>query len=177
MRTSKLVGFVLAITGLVGCASEIRYHHEFGPAVPYTGFGKGYIWMGSIGRLTGSPRLDNQSFRDFLKEAITDEFTRKGYEFREEGEPDFRVNYFVSTKIMMEADPSFNVQQFEEGSLVIDVVAVDSAQLMWRGTAAAKINDQSGPEERRTRLRTAIQGVLSNFPSQPGSVAEAEDKK
>jgi hypothetical protein len=56
------------------------------------------------------------------------------------------------------------VRQYEEGTLVLDIVNAKSNQLMWRGSAQAEINRQLKPEEREKRLQEAIGKILAQFP-------------
>ena len=97
--------------------------------------------------------------------------------------PDFHVNYYVligpgdSTQYAGQflaptpdwgvipfagATTSFNV--FEQGSLILDVSAVSTKSVVWRGVARAEIDRQRSPAARDQRLQEAVAELLKKFP-------------
>jgi hypothetical protein len=102
---------------------------------------------------------------------------------RTAGAPDFYVNYYVligpgnSTQYagqflaptpewgvipFVGATTSFEV--FEQGSLILDVSAVSTKSVVWRGVAQAEIDRQRSAEARDQRLRDAVSELLKKFP-------------
>jgi hypothetical protein len=56
------------------------------------------------------------------------------------------------------------VNSFEEGTLVIDVVDPKTKQLVWRVTGTDTVHLKNTPERKRKNLRRAIDEMLKKFP-------------
>ena len=57
------------------------------------------------------------------------------------------------------------VEQYEEGSLILDVSIPSTNYLIWRATAAAEMLQAATPEEREQRVSEAVAKMLALFPS------------
>lgn len=121
-----------------------------------------YDWGGKDNFPVGDPRLDNnQFFRDYLEGAIEKRLTAKGYELAITGQPDLLVHYHASVNQKVdvyESDrsqgyypPESQVVEFEQGTLVIDVVDAKTNKVIWRGwsqdTMTGVIDNQRRLEE------------------------------
>ena len=62
---------------------------------------------------------------------------------------------------------STTVSEYQEGTLLIDMIDPSSKQLVWRGSGQARIRQSSSPEEREKRIGEAVQQILEDFP--PGA--------
>jgi hypothetical protein len=126
--------------------------------------------------------------------AVTAEMTGKG--FREaDGEPDLLVNpvAIVRNKVSVSSNTNYygyggyyrpyawgggygaassttyNVDQYKEGSLIIDVVDARTKKLLWQGIGNSKIDtDVRDPDQ---RIREAINKIMANFP--PGATSKS----
>jgi hypothetical protein len=58
------------------------------------------------------------------------------------------------------------VDQYEQGTLILDVIDAGSNKLIWRGSAAARVVDDKTPEERTRRVNEAVEKILERFPPQ-----------
>ncbi len=56
------------------------------------------------------------------------------------------------------------VTEYQQGTLILDVVRSNDKQLIWRGTAIAEVYPDLSKEARDTRLREAVDKILANFP-------------
>ncbi len=58
------------------------------------------------------------------------------------------------------------VTQYQEGTLVVDIIQPEDEQLVliWRGTAQAEVKQTAGPEQREKRIRKAVGDMFSYFP-------------
>ncbi len=65
------------------------------------------------------------------------------------------------------AVPETYVREYEEGSLILDVVDAKAKQLVWRGTAEAELSDNPSASDTRQRIDEAVGQVLSRFPPKP----------
>ena len=101
---------------------------------------------------------------------------------RDEGQPDCRIAFFTTTEKHTEVQdlglaggyyrhgsgrgswasyPPVSVDEYEEGTLVIDVIDGQSGQLAWRGAASRRLG-HAAPDE--ARIRATVAEILAEFP-------------
>ena len=56
------------------------------------------------------------------------------------------------------------VTQYEEGTLLLDIVDSQTKKLIWRGTVSAVVDADAEPEKRKARIQEAVQKALADFP-------------
>jgi hypothetical protein len=59
---------------------------------------------------------------------------------------------------------STSLEIYPVGTLVIDVTAVATKQVVWRGVARKKLDVNSSGVKRRTEIEKAIRELLKKFP-------------
>jgi hypothetical protein len=59
------------------------------------------------------------------------------------------------------------LSQYEEGTLMLDVIDSSSNELVWRGAAQARIDPNRSPQERTRLINSAVRKMLDRFPPQP----------
>ena len=57
-----------------------------------------------------------------------------------------------------------SVDQYEQGTLIIDFIDAKSKQLVWRGMAQSRLREMATPEEREARVRAAVSAILEKYP-------------
>ncbi|MCW8934757.1 MAG: DUF4136 domain-containing protein [Gammaproteobacteria bacterium] len=57
-----------------------------------------------------------------------------------------------------------SVYEYEQGTLILDVVDAKTKKLIWRATAKAIISPASTPEKQTEKIRNAVHKILKNFP-------------
>lgn len=101
----------------------------------------------------------------------------KGY-VTAEGTPDFLVAYYVGRQSRIQVTDwgygygpraawyagGVDVYQYEQGSLVLDIVNYRTKQLVWRGTATAIVDPGASAEERTKRINEAVSKMLKDLP-------------
>ena len=108
-----------------------------------------YDWGPPDNLPVGDPRLDNNPFfNDYLQGAIEKKLAAKGYERAlMGGEPDLLVHYHASVNQKLDVyevdnrygycygDCEAQVVNYEEGTLVVDIVDRRTGTVVWRGWA------------------------------------------
>ena len=56
------------------------------------------------------------------------------------------------------------VSQYEEATLVIDIVSWKDKKLAWRGTATGVVKDNQNGEEQQERLNKVVEKIFENYP-------------
>lgn len=107
-----------------------------------------YDWGPPDNLPVGDPRLDNNPFfTDYLMGAVEKRLVAKGYERALTGTPDLLVHYHASVNHQVDVygvDTQYGycygncqpqVVDFEQGTLVIDIVDARTSKVVWRGWA------------------------------------------
>ena len=146
MRKMAVLLTALAALAAVGCApmtvsSHIERSINFADYVTYG-------WGPPDNLPVGDPRLDNNPFfQDHLQGAIEKKMIAKGYERALTGPPDLLLHYHASVNQKVEVyevdtqhgycydncRPQFT--DYEQGTLVIDIVDAKTSKVIWRGWA------------------------------------------
>ena len=56
------------------------------------------------------------------------------------------------------------VDEWEQGSLILEVVDPKTNKLMWRGVARARLSDGTSEEQKHARIKRAVARMLDRFP-------------
>ena len=152
MRRVTLVITALTALAFAGCAtmnvsSHIERNVNFVDYVTYD-------WGPPDNLPVGDPRLDNNPFfNDYLQGAIEKQLAAKGYARADVGSsPDLLIHYHASVNQRMDVytvDNSYGycygncepqVADYEQGTLVVDIVDSKSSKVVWRGWAQDTMN-------------------------------------
>lgn len=151
MRRVTSIFTALAALAIAGCAtmnvsSHIERNVNFADYVTYD-------WGAPDKLPVGDPRLDNNPFfNDYLQGAIEKKLQAKGFERAVTGTPDLLVHYHASVNQKLdvyEVDSRYGycygncqaqVVDFEQGTLVIDLVDTKTNKVVWRGWAQDAMN-------------------------------------
>lgn len=147
MRTFTALTTALALVIVAGCATmNVSSHIERG--VDFTDYVT-YDWGPPDNLPVGDPRLDNNPFfNDYLQGAVEKQLKAKGFDRNASGATaDLLVHYHASVNQRLDvyrADQQYGycygdcepqVVDFEQGTLVIDVVDAKTKKVVWRGWA------------------------------------------
>lgn len=117
-----------------------------------------------------------------VREAVGAELRARGFEATDT-RPDFQVAAHVSTQDRLRVvdwgytcpphgdwhgGRDIDVWQYEEGTLILDVIDPGQTALVWRGTASKAIDRSWTPEERDAEARAAARALLAEFPPKRG---------
>ncbi len=161
---------------LAGCAS-MAIQADQDPAVSFDSYGT-YAWS-SFQRAPGDVRV-TPALRRQIQDEIDRHLADKGY-VRVDTGADFSVIYQVTIEgetIVQTLDwysgsnfkatvatPTATARRYEEGTLIIDVMAGQSERLVWRGTAIAEVRQSASIQDRSYRVAEAVRKVLAEFPT------------
>lgn len=60
-----------------------------------------------------------------------------------------------------------DLRQYEEGTLILDVVDANKNELVWRGSATGIVDPYLSPEKRTEKIDAAVTRILDKFPPLP----------
>ena len=160
-RLFPVLMFTIAVAGcaVMTVSSHIERNVNFADYVTYD-------WGPPDNLPVGDPRLDNNPFfNDYVQGAIEKKLAAKGYERAVTGEPDLLVHYHASVNQKVdvyEADNRYGycygncearVVDYEEGTLVVDVVDRMTSKVVWRGWAQ---DTMDGVIDNQDRLKKQV---------------------
>ena len=188
-RTLRAALLVLTTT-VVGCSTmEISYDYD--PKADFKGL-ETYDWLNEPQKPTGDPRIDGNTILETrIHEAVDTGLAARGFR-KVASDPDFLVAYHVSLDRRQSVQtlnsyygygpgwgygygasyrpgvwagaPETYVYEYEEGTLILDIVNPENKELMWRGSAQDEVHFKSTPEKDQAQLNEAVQKMLEKFP-------------
>ena len=141
---------------------------------------KTFAWGPPDSLPAGDPRLDeNGFFQDHMQGAVERQMLRKGYAHAGERDtPDVRIHFHAVVRARMNVnnldagrgfcsgtDCGAGVSEFEEGTLIVDVMDSRTNRLVWRGWAQDTIGDTlNNGDKLAERIDRAVTGLMGALP-------------
>ena len=171
----KYVSIILISVFLFGCSS-ISVNHDYDPQYDFSKLKTfGFI------PIPADAGIDQLSAGK-LDAAIKSQLIPKGFTVADK--PDFGIALMFSSKTKtsvqsygygygyggywghpgMYGAGGVDVYQYDEGTLVIDVVDMSDQKLIWRGTATGTMSQSPSMEERTEKINTAVAKIFADFP-------------
>ena len=114
-------------------------------------------------------------------DAIKKEMTAKGYTVSENADFGVAILFGKQTKTNITSygygygaywgryggTTNIDVSQYDEGTLVIDVIDMTKKELVWRGTGTGALTPNATVEERTANINNAVAQILAQFPPTP----------
>ena len=169
--------FILLIA-VTGC-SNVTVNYDYDQNVDWAKF-KTYGWMDVPPRPADptSPLPDTPLLQQRIHSSVDYEMGQRGITLGDN--PDLLVVYHLGSQEKIQVtDWGYNysdyywgyggrqidVQQFTEGSLVLDLVDTETQKLVWRGTGTGVVDkSQKSPEEMQERANKVIHKIMESFP-------------
>ena len=176
MRINNLVFVLLFLSLTVSCASissiyDVR--HDYDKQVDFQSL-KTYNWK-TIPENAYINSLDIER----VKNAVNAGLQAKGLTMATDN-PDFLIVEHFGQKDKVQINSIgggywdagwgsgiISSYEFEEGSLILDIVDTKSKKMIWHGAAKAVVDSADTPEKREKLINEAVQEILKNFPPKP----------
>ncbi len=174
---------------LAGCGGGLNISTDFDPQASFADFDT-YAWAERTPTGDDDPRVYNTIMAGRIKTAVNRALQAKG--LREtSSNPDFVVAWHGAIQGKMEYQTINNhygygwgwyggglatttsrttQREWDEGTLIIDIIGTRTNQLVWRGQAQARLDDRPpSPEVAQQRMDEAAAKNLETFPPGSGS--------
>jgi hypothetical protein len=135
------------------------------------------------------PMLSNSISNQALRQDLTADFQAKGYTLTTSS-PTFAVAYYASAQQKLDVTdwdygyrfwgyhrfwrgygyPEETVQQYTQGSVIVDVIDPATKELLWRGQGQADVSQD--PATYASELAKTVQAIVAKFPAAGGQVAQ-----
>jgi Domain of unknown function (DUF4136) len=175
MRSRRPFYWILLAVSAVACASP-KVGYDFDRNANFARYHT-YAWINKDA--TGDRRLDSSLVDARIRTAIETQLRAKGYTVAVNRDPEFLVAYHVGMKDLMKGASTQNyigdrvhgtyttisdIQPYNEGTLLIDIVDAGSQQLVWQASVQAEVDQGLGPRERDERISSVVRAMLAHFP-------------
>ena len=144
-----------------------------------------FAWEDAIPLPTGDPRLDeNPFFDERIREAVTAELVARGIRNVDiDAQPSLLVHYHASVQDRIEVyhhdtaagyevsgfEAGTEVYQWDEGTLLVDLVDTESMRVVWRGWSRADVTRALDDlEAMALLLQAAAREMFSHLPREVG---------
>ncbi len=156
---------------LLFACSSISTNYDYDTSYDFSML-KSYRWADIPSKADADPLITQR-----VCAAVEAQLKAKGYAVAE-GAPDFLVATYVGRRTRIRVTDwgygygpraawyggGVDLYQYEEGSLVVDVVDARTKRLEWRGTATAVLDPGASAEGRTERINEAVEKMLKDFP-------------
>ena len=174
----RLAVVILAALALAGCAIRMNVSSHVERGVDFTQY-RTFDWGPADALPTGDPRLDNNPFfHDYLQGAFEKKLAARGFERSASGTtPDLLIHYhaainerFEVVEVGLERGDCCDgclpqVINYEQGTLVVDIVDARSNKVIWRGWAQDSVEGVIDDQDRMERqIDEAVTRMLEQFP-------------
>jgi hypothetical protein len=186
MRIGRTLTVIALSATFFGC-SGLTIQSDFDPTADFSDF-RTWDWMPGAGEIhADNPTRDNAILKGRIQTAVANVLIDRGYRLNPDT-PDFLVAYHVAFQEKMDLEVVNNyygypyagsyaatwgptiygqeVQQreWEQGTLLIDILDGESRQLVWRGSAQAEVYPEQDPNQRQKNINNIARKVLDEFP-------------
>lgn len=178
----------LIITGVLGlflltACTTLTVQTDYDTRYDFSSL-KTYAWL--EGKAPSDDiRVNNSLIINRVVNAVNHALQSRGYKQVDRDKADFFVNWFgyIENKIQQETIDTYYRRpgygsgswvhggfsrtysyEYQEGTLIIDIVDSSSKQLIWRGTGRDYIGEKETPEQITARINQTVAGILKNFP-------------
>ncbi len=173
---------LFSLVVLSGCLT-MQVQSDYDPAARFDGL-QTYDWVNTDKEPAADPRFRDPLLDKRIRELVEKQLAAQGYHRVSTGTPDFKVGYHAALEKKLAVStmndyygyragwgwsygagtgrvmPESYVYEYEQGSLIIDIVNPKTRELMWRGSAQAEVNQKKRAEQ----LAKAVQRILERFP-------------
>jgi Domain of unknown function (DUF4136) len=175
---------VLAAAIAFLACSGVRVTTDYDPGTDFTRV-RTYAWLDDQSGVQGD-RPDVTSLLDRrVRRAVDAELQRKGLSPVAQAEADALVSYHLGVETKLDVNTintgygygwgayrggvatHTTVTEYQEGTLLIDLIDPKAKQLIWRGSGQSRLRRSSTPEQREQRIDEAVGEILKSFPPQP----------
>jgi hypothetical protein len=178
---------LLVAAVLLASCSTLEVSTDYNPGFNFASL-KTYEWLPQENPATSDIRINNSLINDRVTAAVENNLDAKGFRKATEGTPDFYVTWLGAIDQKMRIDtinqyygsygyggccwPGYArtyISEYEEGTLIIDILNPVDHKLLWRGTGRDYIREMQTPEEITRNINEVVVKILAGFP--PGKSA------
>ena len=178
------IAILFALSGLSGCATKVR--SDFDREAVFSSYNT-FDWIAPPVRASKEglrpdpegPFARNSLLDKRIRAAVNSNLRSRGFRSVEDDESDFRLNYHVMFKDKLAGSGSnfgytgryhrgafssgfnWSVRQYQQGTIIIDIVDRAKDQLVWRGWVVSRNRDGNYDD---AEINRTVNQILKRFP-------------
>jgi len=188
-------GYLVALFSLALTAcSTVKVSTDYDKSADFTAL-KGFNWLPESAKAEKENAYLNNRIMDVrITKAIDKQLVVQGFSFSTA--PDFYVNYSITSEkktnirtynnysgygpswgwgigyghrgMSLSAHTETRVDEYQQGSLVIDVIDPTSLELIWRGIGSKRLPESTDAAEMDKLVAEVVKNILSKYPPKAG---------
>ena len=178
MRRVAWLAGLLTIAVIAGCSS-ISVNTDYDPSINFSNY-KTYAWIKQDVNVSGNAQqavAQNSLTGRRIMNAVDGELAKRGYTMSDN--PDLLVVYHTGVQDKVAVTDwgygygaygwgmggGVDVYNYQEGTLIVDLVDATSKQLSWRGTAQGVLSDSNpSPEQMQEKINNVVGRMFEKYP-------------
>jgi hypothetical protein len=180
MKPLLTIAIGLVLSSLSGCSTSYKITTDYNPGVDFYALSSFAVEDTAA---KGDPTaVANPLITARILAAIENSMLNKGYQPGSKEDADMLVSHLVVTRDKTRIDTynthygyrrcwrcgyggtEVSVTNYTEGTLIIDIVANKTDQLIWRGHTSKKLSGNKSPQERDQLINEVVAAILAKFP-------------
>lgn len=160
MRLIRTLLALAALSSLSACASSdaVPVSSSWDPLWRFPAQAT-FAWDDAASSLPDDPAIDRAGVDALVKSVASEAFAAREYRPAALGAADYRLSYQYAVHTYVGSEGSR-----ADGALSLQLVDGASGRRVWLGFGRAEVHVGLSPEERRARLREALDRMLADFP-------------
>ena len=184
-------GYLVALFSLALTAcSTVKVSTDYDQSADFTAL-KGFNWLPESATVEKENAYLNNRIMDVrITKAIDNQLVAQGFSFSTA--PDFYVNYSITSEkktnirtydnysgygpswgwgvgyghrgMSLSAHTETRIDEYQQGSLVVDVIDPTSLELIWRGIGSKRLPESTDAAEMDKLVADVVSSILSKFP-------------
>ncbi len=175
MKTLSILAACAVVLVSAGCSS-VSVNHDYDPQVNFSQYR-------TFSRLPiPAKATTNQLVVRRIKDAMTRQLEAKGILLVSQN-ANFLIAMHGTTQEKLDIQDwgysspraaywgqrDISVQQYTEGTLIVDFIDAQSKQMFWRGVAKGAVDPGASPEKRSKRINEGVAKLLEKYPPVPST--------
>jgi hypothetical protein len=176
-RVTRLAFAALSVLAVASCATTMSVSSHIDRSVNFARYHT-YDWGPADELPSGDPRLDkNPFFQDHLQGEVERQMAAKGFSGPTSHKPDLLIHYHANIRPRINPNDRGNygychdndcreqIEEYEAGTIVLDVVDARTKKVIWRGWAQ---NSMEGvidhPDRMAKTIHEAVTRMMAELP-------------
>jgi hypothetical protein len=179
MKISAMIFAAFVALSLIGCSS-VNITTDYDKTVDFKAL-KTYDWLAaSTNALSANQQtamFQTGLVNKHIKNAVNGELEARGMT-QTSANPEMLVNSYLGTEQKVNVTNygygygarwggyggGVDVQQYTQGTLIVDFIDAKSKELIWRGVASGALSSNPDPNEAEQKIKSIIQQMLAEYP-------------
>ena len=178
MKVARILIAAAIVLAIAACSS-VRVQSDFDDRASFQTL-RTYGWVESGAHGGVDPAVSSPLVHRRIRNAIDSQLIARGYRFQADS-PDFLVSFNVLTRNRTDITTTgcgyyggyahryglggdIRTDHYVESTLVVDVLDVDSGEVVWRGWALGDLDAEPSPDKVNRFVENAVGKILKEFP-------------